>query len=200
MNSILQNLSLRLTCLGILLFTGFAVLGAEVKRAVNWEQFLSRHDLVWESLPDEWHEGAFLGNGRHGAMIYAEGTNVLQWDVGRSDVVDRGGRIAIGRFVLVRDAARTNGSMRLDLWNAEARGVFLTGNAESSRSELEWRSCTHTAKPVTVIELKGESAKLTFQHLPALPAREEYLGTNVPPEQRNPEPSFGASGEVQSDF
>src|SRR4051812_47256770 len=68
----------------------------EIQSAVNWESFLARLDLTWSSLPKTWESGAFIGNGLVGSMIYADRTNTLQWDVGRSDVIDRGDRIAIG--------------------------------------------------------------------------------------------------------
>src|ERR1041385_5107677 len=85
----------------LLLLDGLASVHAEVKSAVNWGEFMARHDLIWTNLPRQWPEGAFIGNGLLGAMIYSEGTNLLQWDVGRSDVTDRGERLAIGKFALV---------------------------------------------------------------------------------------------------
>ncbi len=99
---------------------------AEVRSDVDWEKFLARQDLVWDSMPTNWESGAFIGNGLLGAMIYSGGTNALQWDVGRSDVTDKGDRVAIGRFVMQFDQPITNGTMRLDLWNAEARGDLKT--------------------------------------------------------------------------
>jgi hypothetical protein len=85
----------------LLLAAGLVLVrGGEARSGINWSEFLARHDLVWESLPQVWHEAAFIGNGLLGATIYAEGAHTLQWDVGRSDVVDRGGRIAIGRYAV----------------------------------------------------------------------------------------------------
>jgi alpha-L-fucosidase 2 len=55
-----------------------SVSAAEVEDRIDWPAFLGRHDLVWESVPNAWHEGAFLGNGLLGAMIYSEGENALQ--------------------------------------------------------------------------------------------------------------------------
>ncbi|HPM82289.1 MAG TPA: hypothetical protein PLF81_16390 [Candidatus Anammoximicrobium sp.] len=45
-------------------------------------------------------------------MIYSEGENALQWDVGRSDVTDRGSRLAIGRFALVPEGKVSGGDGR----------------------------------------------------------------------------------------
>jgi hypothetical protein len=167
----------------------------QARFAVDWSKFLARHDLVWSTLPKLWHEAAFIGNGLLGATIYTDATNALQWDVGRSDVTDRGGRVAIGRFALVPEGADPKGTMQLDLWNAEARGTLRT-----TKSQVEWRSFTHASNLVTVIELterKGSpAAKLVFQHLPALPAREEYRNEPVPVDQLNPEAVFGETDLV----
>ncbi|MEY2430238.1 MAG: alpha-L-fucosidase 2 [Verrucomicrobiota bacterium] len=170
--------------------------GAEASLVINWTHFLARHDLIWEALPKAWDEGAFIGNGLLGAMIYSESSNALQWDVGRSDVTDRGNRIAIGRFALLPAGAAPSGTMRLDLWNAEARGTLRTDS-----TEVEWRSFTHSDKLVSVIELaearETEPSKIVFQHLAALPAREEYKHESVPDDVLNPNPTFGQSGPIQ---
>src|SRR5581483_3835487 len=101
----------------------------------------------------------------------------LQWDVGRSDVVDRGERMVIGKFLLSPGAEISKSSMRLDLWNAEARGQLQAGGRT-----IEWLSFTHANDPVTIIEWRftGDAAssssavqpvKLTFQHSPAVLTR-----------------------------
>ena len=74
-----------------LIFAGTAP-AAEVRSTVNWPQFLARHDMVWDSPATNWETGAFIGNGLLGAMIYSGGSNALQWDIGRSDVTDKGDR------------------------------------------------------------------------------------------------------------
>ncbi len=172
---------------------------AEVRRDVDWEKFLAQQDLVWNSAPTNWESGAFIGNGLLGAMIYSGGTNALQWDVGRSDVTDKGDRVAIGRFVLVPPENPTGGTVRLDLWNAEARGVLKTPNAE-----IQWRSFTHAKDLVNVIELTEKwtgplaglapVAKIEFQHLLPIAARAEYQ--NGSSENGNPEATFGETGGV----
>jgi hypothetical protein len=53
---------------------------------VDWPVFLARHDLVWDRLPTRWGESAFIGNGRLGATIDAQG-GVLGWTINRTDVV-----------------------------------------------------------------------------------------------------------------
>ena len=67
-----------------LLLTPSALLPASaiVTDKVDWQAFLGRHDLVWETLPTQFDYGAFLGNGLLGAMIYREGDNHLRWEWG----------------------------------------------------------------------------------------------------------------------
>jgi hypothetical protein len=65
-------------------------------------------------------------------MIHSQGTNSLQWDVGLTEVIDRGGHMATGRFVLKPAHPATDATMRLDLWNAEAPGRFFTVRGRSA--------------------------------------------------------------------
>ena len=61
---------------------------AEVKADIDWPQFMARHDLVWNSVPSKWGEGAFTGNGLLGLMMYAtDDGNGLRFRVGRTDVM-----------------------------------------------------------------------------------------------------------------
>jgi len=187
----ISRIPLLLVTVFVLLSPSARAAAVEAKADVDWPEFLARHDLVWDSVPTVWHEGAFVGNGLVGAMIYSDGTNALQWDVGRSDVIDNALRIAIGKFVLVPAEKTTGGSMRLDLWNAEARGVV-----GAKPSGIEWRSYTHADRPLTVIEYSGRPAKFVFEHLPSLPARAVYQNTPVPDNERNFDPTFGETAGV----
>ena len=145
-----------------------------------------------------WDAGAFIGNGLLGAMIYSEGTNALQWDVGRSDVANKGDRIAIGRFVLQPGSAVSNGTMRLDMWNAETRGDLKTAN-----DEIKWRSFTHAHDLGSAIEdweqdfaTNEPAPKIEFQHLPANPARLDYQNQPIPENEKNPEPTYGQTNGI----
>jgi hypothetical protein len=171
------------------------ICSAQVQDKIDWPQFLARHDLVWDELPKAWHEGAFIGNGLLGSMIYSEAANTLQWDINRSDVADRGNRLQIGRFVLTPAGMVQKGTMRLDLWNAEAHG-----NLKTDLTSVEWRSFTHADKIVTFIELKDRPAKsgatISFQHLQAIPAIEDFENKPIPEKERNPDAIFGKTGDT----
>ena len=108
---------------------------AQRNTAIDWKSYLAKQDMVFDSLSAKWEEGAFLGNGLLGVMVYREDANAIRFELGRTDVVDhREGinpsigraRMPIGKFVL-----RTTGNikkiqLRLDLWNAELNGTIYT--------------------------------------------------------------------------
>jgi hypothetical protein len=84
-----------------------------LKLTVNWQDYLSRHDMVWKSMPADYFEGAFVGNGLLGTIIFKDNLqpNTLRFEIGRSDVYDHRsmdmpaahyrGRIPIGQLLLI---------------------------------------------------------------------------------------------------
>ena len=106
-----------------------------LKQNINWPEFMSRQDMVWEKLPEYWYESAYLGNGRLGLMIYKEpGQNYLRLETGNCDVHDHRAqrdvfgipRLLTGYFALHPQGEIISGKMRLDLWNAEASTDIVT--------------------------------------------------------------------------
>ena len=104
---------------------------------IDWQDFLARHDLLWDRLPTQWYEAPFLGNGMMGTMILKDPKKGLRLQIHRSDVQDHRDnsygptpysrpRLPIGHFTLEPVGEITGGSMRLDLWNAELRGELTT--------------------------------------------------------------------------
>lgn len=102
---------------------------------LNYINFLSKQDLFFDSLSTKWEEGAFLGNGLLGAMVYLEDNSAIRFDLGRTDVIDHRqginpsigrGRLPIGKFVLRTSAPIKKIALRLDLWNAELIGTITT--------------------------------------------------------------------------
>jgi alpha-L-fucosidase 2 len=154
--------------------------------AVDWPAFLSRHDLVWRRLPQRWEDGAWLGNGLLGAMVFAEGKGALCWQLGRSDVTEHAdradpllarARLPIGRMVLQTAGEIRGFEARLDLWNAELRATLTT-----DRGVLRIASFIHAEEPLLVVELEpegGESeARFTFR--PDLAFVERLALRNLP--------------------
>ncbi len=170
-------------------------LRAELVVNVDWPEFLARQDVVWEVLPTDWNDGAFLGNGELGDMIYADPKqNGLVIHLGRSDVTDHRNepkdlpdflkgkrpdsqtwgsghtetyRIDIGDLILHPAGVIQSGTMRLDLWNAEARGTLIT-----SLGQIDWTAYIHADKMLTVCSVV--STEKTADDKPA-PWRWEFL-------------------------
>jgi alpha-L-fucosidase 2 len=179
--------------------------GSGLALKVDWAEFLGRHDLIWKRVPGRWEEGAFLGNGLLGAMVFAPEKQLLAFQLGRSDVTDhRQGRepilarprLPIGRFEVRTAGALTGGEARLGLWDAEWRATLRT-----ERGSLAVRSYVHAERPVLLIELApagGErAAQVVFQ--PALAINERLLVRPVPLGEGdlNPAPFVEERGPVR---
>jgi hypothetical protein len=169
----------------------------DLRVEIDWPAFLGRHDLVWEKLPAQWHEGAFLGNGLLGAMIYlSEDGKSLRWDLGRSDVTDRSARIPLGTLTLQTVGTLQGGTMRLDLWNAQ-----VTGTLRTDCGEIRFASLTHATDLVTIIDLQpteGERAA-TWSFAPGLAASAAKVHEKKPltDADRNPPPETGQTADTR---
>ncbi|KAA9041196.1 alpha-L-fucosidase [Ginsengibacter hankyongi] len=108
-----------------------------VKLNVNWKQFLSKQDLLWDTMPGDYFEGPFVGNGLLGTIIFKDDkdSNTLRFEIGRTDVYDHRTkeasayetpRLPIGQLLLTPVGKIIKTHMRCDLWNAEIRGVLTT--------------------------------------------------------------------------
>jgi len=148
--------------------------GQMVDRKINWSDFLAQHDLVWEEIPNQWNEGAFVGNGQVGMMIYANlDDNRLDFHVGRQDVTDHRGapdkktsmgvkgtnlydysRLDIGRMLLRPAGKILSMDVRQDLWNAEVRGTITT-----DFGEISFRAFTPYTRMLNVVEVRSTETK-----------------------------------------
>lgn len=133
-----MNLKNKIYIYVILSFIGIITVNAHpaiMKEDINWHEFMSRQDMIWEKLPEYWHESAYLGNGKLGLMLYKEpGKNYLRLETGNCDVHDHRAkrdvfgipRLLTGHFALHPKGEIISGKMRLDLWNAEASTDIVT--------------------------------------------------------------------------
>lgn len=184
---------------------------ANVKRQINWPEFMGKQDMIWETLPD-WYESANLGNGLLGLMIYKEkGENYIRLETGNCSVIDRrpeagsqGPRLMIGHFALHPIGKITEGTMHLDLWNAEA-------NAEIKTTEgiIHLKAFVHAKEMIMLIQTTTEGNEQGFRWewvpSPAVNPRfllaqskvdkEEWLTTLKAPDnyEYNPEPEVTLS-------
>ncbi len=112
---------------------------------VDWPKFLAQSDLVWDRLPANYYEGAFVGNGLLGAIVFKDdlAPNSLRFEIGRTDVYDHRPtgdakhercRLPIGQALFTPVGKITGGALRTDLWNAEVRGTLTT-----DAGRIEWR-------------------------------------------------------------
>jgi len=162
---------------------------------LDWPGFLARHDLVWDRLPTRWGESAFIGNGRLGATIDAQG-GVLGWTINRTDFVHDQSRFPIGRVLVKTTGTVQGGNARLTLWDAEASGTVTT-----DRGAVGWRSFTAAQPSVVVIVLEGRGGErggaldLDWAPAEARPPRKVARKEVFAPEDLHPAPVVTRSAE-----
>lgn len=126
--------------------------------------------LQWEQLPMQWNEGAFLGNGRIGMMVYVDSVdNSLTLWLGRPDVTDhrlapdrktslgiKGAsvmtdycRMDVGKMKLYPEAKILSGTMRLDIYDATLTGVLHT-----EQGDISLTAFTPYDMEVNVVDIK----------------------------------------------
>ena len=59
-----------------------------IKMEVDWPKFMAQLDLVWNRMPADYFDGAFVGNGLLGTIIFKDDVeqNTLRFEIGRTDV------------------------------------------------------------------------------------------------------------------
>lgn len=190
-----------LTLLAALLLCPLSALPAapSITDRVEWAEFLGRQDMVWNGFPRQWAEGAFLGNGQLGAMILRDGDqSTVHWIMGRSDVAFHSFRIPIGTLELKLAGKWKGGTMRVDLWNAEARGVLKT-----EAGEVQFRSFTHADQMVQVIEVNPTGSEtIAWDWTPGLAVNTRKLARRekLTADDQNEPPVRSAEGDIQVSF
>jgi hypothetical protein len=163
--------------------------------------FLARHDLIWDRMPPDWGSGAFQGNGLIGANIFQQrDSNSLRWHIGRTDVYfsakpDNQYRVPVGDFVWPLAQSPASFDMRLDLWNAQVKGVLKP----DATTTLAWNSFTASTSPVQVIQIEsiaGELPELQWIPAPAVNARAIIRREATPADEINPSPVVSENGGI----
>ncbi|MBV5283592.1 MAG: hypothetical protein JZU53_14320 [Paludibacter sp.] len=194
----------------------------QIKTNINWSLFMQQHDLIFEELPLQWNEGAFVGNGQVGMMMYATmKDNRIDFHIGRQDVTDHRKapdrktsmgvlgasvmydfpRLDIGRMALHPVGKILSGTLRQDLWNAEIRGTIVT-----DLGTITLRIYTPYNRMVNIIELTSTEKKgakpvsYTWEFRPGNPAspRAQVFPKNDPNYITNPRPVLALDKEIQS--
>lgn len=157
----IKNLFIKLYLIGVVfLLSTCGVPNKDLEVNINWEEFLGRHDLVWDKVPDTWKEGAFMGNGRQALSMFKEPKlNALRFAVDNDDVYDKRddsygctpysrARYRVGDFQLHPIGKITGMDLRQDIYNAELRGTLFT-----EAGQITFRAFVHTEDPVMIIEI-----------------------------------------------
>ncbi|AQT67516.1 hypothetical protein STSP2_00664 [Anaerohalosphaera lusitana] len=160
-------LRIRVLCVLVCVVLGFCgVCVGGVEMEVDWAEYISEQDPVWEAMPKRWYDAPFMGNGMLGTLVRQSGDKQVRWDVGRTDVQDHRmnddytvrapeilnrGRVPIGHFVLDTEGDIEGGSSRIHLWDAEA-----TGEIGTSEGSVKWRTLVHADDMVYMVVLEGE--------------------------------------------
>jgi len=140
---------------------------ATIKQDIDWPQFMSQQDMIWEKLPEYWYDSAFLGNGKLGLMIYKEpGENYIRLETGNCDVHDHRTkrdvfgipRLLTGHFALHPKGKIINGTMHLDLWNAEVSTDITT-----TKGVIHLRSFVHADEMMIIVKATTEGNEHDFQ-------------------------------------
>jgi hypothetical protein len=205
----------------LLLFSLSTVICQTVNK-IDWPIFMQQHDLIFEELPLQWNEGAFVGNGAVGMMMYATmKDNSIDFHIGRQDVTDHRKapnmktsmgvfgatvmydfpRLDIGRMALRPVGKILSGSLRQDLWNAEIRGTIVT-----DLGKITFRAYTPYNRMINVIELStsekkdGKPVQYSWAFRPGNPAspRAQVFPKNDPNYVTNPPPVLAIDNNIHS--
>lgn len=179
-------------CLHCLTAVSMRATVSSVRDEVDWPAFLARQDLVWEQLPRQWNEGAFVGNGQLGVMLYASlSDNRIDFHLGRADITDHRKapdrkssmgvpgagvmfdfpRLDVGRMALRPAGKILDGTLRQHLWNAEITGIIKT-----DLGELRLRLLTVRDRMVHIVEITSTEKNVADV---AQPWRWEFLPGNA---------------------
>ena len=185
-----------------------------MKNTVDLQSFISRHDLVWHSLPRVWHEAPFIANGFFGCTAWFKddaGTLVLalghtgvydnrKIDYRGDDTLIKTPRLPVGNVEITFGGKVTGVDMRLDIFNAELRGTVFTeaGECEFTLKSLNGTDCilfTHTERGAEKPEIAYKPVSAVSPRVKALRRTGENAFTDYA-EPRTPHTfteSFGKS-------
>lgn len=135
----------------------------------DMQQYMKTQSLKWEQLPLQWNEGAFLGNGRIGMVVYVDSAdNSLTLWLSRPDVTDHRKaphkktsmgvegasvlfdfcRMDVGKMKLYPEARILSGTMELDIYNGE-----LNGTLKTDKGDIGIRAYTPQELELNVVEV-----------------------------------------------
>ncbi|GAA3651276.1 glycosyl hydrolase family 95 catalytic domain-containing protein [Flavivirga jejuensis] len=185
----MYNIKALIFCCFVFFSTSFFSQEKHIDFKVDYESFLSKHDMLWDIVPDKWQTAPYTGNGNIGFLFYQaeeSESNVISLYIGRHDYYDhreaktkaeemlwiKRSRLPLGYFNLKSKGKITGVNMRLDLWNAELTGVVTT-----SKGTYKIKGFTHSTKDVIFFETDttDEKVEITWHAEDPIPPVYEVL-------------------------
>ncbi|MFB8199902.1 glycosyl hydrolase family 95 catalytic domain-containing protein [Kitasatospora purpeofusca] len=154
----------------------------------GWRDFLGILDPVWRTVPGDFYDGPFLGNGGLAASVRRpQGETRLRFVLGDSRVRDHqdtggplwgGTRLPVGHLTLRTLGEVTGVDLRLSLLDAE-----LAGTVTTTRGTVALTAFVHAERDLLVVRCRpvdgAEQVSWDFTPDPAVPPRQAFY-----PEQR----------------
>lgn len=140
------------------------------------ESYMQSQSMVWEELPMQWNEGAFVGNGRVGMVIYVDSLdNSLTLWLSRADVTDHRmapdrktsmgvmgasvitdfARLDVGKMKMYPESKILSGRMTLDIYDG-----ILDGVLETEGGNIDFTAYVPYNDEVNVVEI---STKVPYE-------------------------------------
>jgi alpha-L-fucosidase 2 len=140
---------------------------------IDWPSFIGKQDLYWNTLPQEWNQAPFIGNGMMGSMIFRQDDHHLVIQLGRSDVQDHRmeagkhevpgraipnqSRLPIGYFTLKTAGKLKDCDLRLNLWDAE-----ISGKIRTEVGEIDLIAVMHSGKDLLALRATPSKRESSF--------------------------------------
>lgn len=142
-----------------------------IENRVKYNEFLSQHDMLWETLPKGWRDAPFAGNGLMGTYMFGVDKKTIVWEICRTDVIDNRQnedtplyakrRLPIGKIILSTQGDIISSNTRLDLYKAE-----FTTNITTDKGELKLITFVHSEEDIIAIQINTsgneEGCKIDF--------------------------------------
>lgn len=131
--------------------------------AINWDNYLGKQDIIWETLPTDWREGAFMGNGQLSVLLFKDplSNNII---LHTGSTVTNPNEPAMkrimspGAFRLEPNGRIIKGTMRLNLWNAET-----TVDIKTSKGSIQLSSFVHADEMIIVNRITTTGSEDLFK-------------------------------------
>ena len=126
-----------------------------------WKEFMKKNDIYWDKLDDDFFNGAFIGDGKQGAMIMLDSENpsAIRMLMGKYDVVEHSmikefeyckPRLFCGSIIIDPKSKVENHVMRMNLWSGT-----VNGGIQTDIERIKWHALTDREHGVFIISLES---------------------------------------------